>query len=77
MGTSGRFQTKVKHIELLLLGSLCHLVSRGWMFDDLEENTGIGDLSSKIDSKIATIKLASTKSCVLETMVFGNRLHRW
>jgi hypothetical protein len=42
MGTSGKNGTKSKSIELLVLGSLRYL-GRGWMFDDLEENTGIGE----------------------------------
>jgi hypothetical protein len=42
MGTSGKNQTKAKPIELLVLGSLRYL-GRGWTFDDLEENTGIGE----------------------------------
>jgi hypothetical protein len=42
MGRSGKNGTKSKPIELLLLGSLRYL-GRGWTFDDLEENTGIGE----------------------------------
>ena len=42
MGTSGKNQTKAKPVELLALGSLRYL-GRGWTFDDLEENTGIGE----------------------------------
>jgi hypothetical protein len=42
MGMSGKNQFKAKPIELLLLGSLRYL-GRGWTFDDLEENTGIGE----------------------------------
>jgi hypothetical protein len=42
MGTSGNSQTKAKPIELLVLGSL-RCLGRGWTFDDLEENTGIGE----------------------------------
>ena len=42
MGTSGKNQTKAKPIELLVLGSLRYL-GRGWTFDDLEANTGIGE----------------------------------
>ena len=42
MGTSGKNQTKAKPIELLVLGSLRYL-GRGWTFDVLEENTGIGE----------------------------------
>jgi hypothetical protein len=42
MGTSGKNQTKAKPIELLVLGSLRYL-GRGWTFDNLEENTGIGE----------------------------------
>ena len=42
VGTSGKNQTKAKPLELLVLGSPRYL-GRGWTFDDLEENTGIGE----------------------------------
>jgi hypothetical protein len=41
-GTSGKNQTKAKPIELLVLGSP-RCLGRGWTFDDLEENAGIGE----------------------------------
>jgi hypothetical protein len=39
---NGKKQTKAKPVEPLVLGLLRYL-GRGWTFDDLEENAGIGE----------------------------------
>jgi hypothetical protein len=61
MGTSGKNQTKAKSVELLVLGSL-RCLGRGWTFDDLEENAGIGeDAFRRFFHKF--IDVGSTVSC--------------